>query len=162
LEQELAVGRLPKTISSGYTSKEVVADVFRSILARMSNGEALTKILKEEDQPDYCVFINWAQSSEDMYKEYARARQIQADYFADQTVEIADSETDNNRARNRMDARRWHASKIAPRKYGDRVVQEHTGEGGGPIAIASLNLKGLNDDELLAMQKMLSKATSKE
>jgi hypothetical protein len=97
-----------------------------------------------------------------MYKEYARARQIQADYFADQTVEIADSETDNNRARNRMDARRWHASKIAPRKYGDRVVQEHTGEGGGPIAIASLNLKGLNDDELLAMQKMLSKATSKE
>jgi len=156
------VGRLPKAQSSGYTSKNVDLEVFRHILWRMSNGESLTRICKEEDQPDYGVFINWAQSSEDLYQEYARARQIQSDYFADQTIEIADTETDNHRARNRMDARRWHASKIAPRKYGDRVVQEHTGHGGGPIAIASLNLKGLNDDELLAMQKMLTKAVDAE
>lgn len=156
------MGRLPKALSSGYVSKHVDLEVFRAVLQRMANGEALTKILKDDGQPEYGVFINWAQSSEELYQEYARARQIQADYFADQTVEIADSETDNNRARNRMDARRWHASKIAPRKYGDKVLQEHTGSGGGPIAIASLNLKGLNDDELLAMQKMLAKAVDAE
>jgi len=156
------LGRLPKSLSSGYISTEVDLIAFRAVLTRMSNGEALTKILKKSDQPDYCVFINWAQSSEELYKEYARARQIQADYFADQTVEISDSEKDSHRARNRMDARRWHASKIAPRKYGDKIVQEHTGEGGGPIAIASLNLKGLNDEELAAMQKMLKKAVAPE
>ncbi len=156
------MGRLPKAQSSGYVSKEIDLEVFDGILVRMANGETLTRILKEENQPDYCVFMNWVQSSEELYKKYARARQIQADYFADQTVEISDTETDNNRARNRMDARRWHAAKIAPRKYGDKVVQEHTGEGGGPIAIASLNLKGLNDDELLAMQKMLTKAVGTE
>jgi len=28
---------------------------------------------------------------------------------------------------------RWRAAKIAPRDYGERVTQELTGEGGGPI-----------------------------
>jgi len=30
---------------------------------------------------------------------------------------------------------RWRASKIAPRDYGDKVTQEHTGADGGPVQI---------------------------
>lgn len=29
--------------------------------------------------------------------------------------------------------RQWFASKMKPKKYGDRITQEHTGLGGGPI-----------------------------
>ena len=37
--------------------------------------------------------------------------------------------------------------------------KEITGSNGGPIALASVNLRGLTDEELQNMQKLLSKAT---
>lgn len=39
------------------------------------------------------------------------------------------------RDRMRMDARKWLASKIAPRHYGEKQTLEHTGEGGGPLVV---------------------------
>lgn len=36
--------------------------------------------------------------------------------------------------------------------------KEVTGQDGGPIALASVNLRGLNDKELESMQKLLDKA----
>jgi hypothetical protein len=53
---------------------------------------------------------------------------------------------------------RWRAKAVAPREYGDKVTQEHTGAEGGPITVASVNLKGLSDDELVKMQQLLAKA----
>lgn len=110
----------------GFRSDDFQEGVFKDILFRMMNGEAVTTICQDRSQPEYSVFINWVNSSPDRFQEYARARQIQADYYADETVAIADEETDNIRARNRMDARRWHASKIAPKKYGERIQNDLT------------------------------------
>lgn len=56
-----------------------------------------------------------------------------------------------------IDTRKWMLSKMLPKVYGDKVTQEHTGAGGGPIAIAGLDLKNLNDDELAKMHTLLSK-----
>ena len=50
-----------------------------------------------------------------------RAREVQADHFADEIIEIVDTEPDANRARVRMDGRKWVSSKLAPKKYGDKV-----------------------------------------
>ena len=36
-------------------------------------------------------------------------------------------------AKLRVDARKWVASKMKPKAYGDRI--QHTGEGGGPIEV---------------------------
>jgi hypothetical protein len=47
---------------------------------------------------------------------------------------------------------------MLPKIYGDKVVQEHTGPGGGPIPIAAVNLRNLKDDELEQMQQLMSKA----
>lgn len=52
---------------------------------------------------------------------YARAQEARSEGFADEIVEIADTELDYNRARNKIDARKWVASKILPGKYGDRL-----------------------------------------
>ena len=73
-----------------------------------------------------------------------RAREAQAEHWADEIIEIADDsglDVVNNgeggyridgeaiqRARLRVDARKWLMSKLAPKKYGDRVTNEHTGE----------------------------------
>ncbi len=97
---------------------------FDYIIDELSNGKALTQICKDPDMPSYSTFQKWILRDGGLFKEYARARQLQADYYADETVEIADSDPNIARARNRMDARRWHASKLAPRKYGERINQE--------------------------------------
>jgi hypothetical protein len=57
-----------------------------------------------------------------------------------------------------VDTLKWKLAKMLPKIYGDKVTQEHTGAGGGPIQMAAVNLKNLNDDELAQMQKLMSKA----
>lgn len=97
---------------------------FDFIIEELSNGVALTQICKNPEMPSFSTFQKWILRDNELFKQYARARQLQADYYADETVEIADTDPNIARARNRMDARRWHASKLAPRKYGDRISQE--------------------------------------
>ena len=50
---------------------------------------------------------------------------MQADHYADEIIEIVDTETDPVRARVRMDGRKWVASKLAPKKYGDKLETEN-------------------------------------
>lgn len=52
---------------------------------------------------------------------YAYAQQVRAEILADEVIEIADEEQDSQKARNRIDARKWYASKMQPQKYGDRI-----------------------------------------
>ena len=41
-----------------------------------------------------------------------------------------------DRTRLQIDARKWYASKLAPKKYGDKVQQEVSGPDGAPIQAA--------------------------
>lgn len=101
------------------------------------------------------IGVSWAtlaayiNASAERIEQYARAREAQADKFADEIIQISDDGTrdtyldaDGNertdqdviaRSRLRVDSRKWLASKMAPKKYGDKVVNEHTGRNGGPI-----------------------------
>lgn len=64
-------------------------------------------------------------------QQYRNARDLQSDYFLDEQIEIADGvegETENavvSAAKLRCDARRWAASKLNPKKYGDRPGDIH-------------------------------------
>ena len=89
----------------------------------------------------------------DFTEQYARAREAQADKLAEEILAIADDgrsdtyldaegneKTDNEaiqRSKLRVEARKWLASKMAPKKYGEKVTQEHTGANGGAIQVAS-------------------------
>ena len=55
------------------------------------------------------------------------AREEQADFHADEIIEIADTEPDPNKARVRIDARKWKAAKMQPKKYGDKIDLNHSG-----------------------------------
>lgn len=77
---------------------------------------------------------------------YARAREDQADTLADEILEVARSKTDpdemgkvDNGAvqekRLLVDSLKWRAAKLGPKTYGDKLQQEHTGSGGGPIQV---------------------------
>ena len=58
-----------------------------------------------------------------------------------------------------IDTRKWMLSKMLPKIYGDKVVQEHVGSGGGAIQLSAVDLRGLSDVELVQMQTLLGKAT---
>lgn len=75
-------------------------------------------------------------------EKYTRAREDQADYLVDEIIEIADEAptepiTDGlvvkydataiARNRLRVDTRKWAASKMKPKKYGDKLDLNHAG-----------------------------------
>ena len=54
----------------------------------------------------------------------ARAREAGQDALAGETIDIADEATEETvqAARLRIWARQWYASKLAPKKYGDKLA----------------------------------------
>ena len=95
----------------------------------------------------------------------ARAREARVrsarfwDEKAARVIEAAPDKFELERARELAHHYRWRAKAIAPRDYGDKVTQEHTGAGGGPIAIAAVDLRNLTDAELENMQMLMVKAS---
>jgi hypothetical protein len=121
-------------------------DLLTQIFERVANGESLNKICSEPGMPARKSFYEWVAQDETVLRRYEFAMTMRADTYAEQTIEISDDsradkyidengrEVTNhevvNRARLRVDARKWYASKLAPKKYGDKVVNEH--QGGDP------------------------------
>lgn len=93
------------------------------ICTRIAKGESLRAICRDDGMPDACTVHSWIARIEAFAKHYALAREDQADCYADEITEIADAATplDVNVARLRVDARKWVASKLKPKKYADRV-----------------------------------------
>lgn len=103
--------------------------------------------------PSRTAVLGWVLDDyEGFAGQYARAREMQAHSLADDVSEISDNgsndwmernDPDNpgwqangehlQRSRLRFDARRWAASKILPKVYGDKIQQEHTGANGAPL-----------------------------
>lgn len=73
--------------------------------------------------PGYSTFTAWLRDDIDgIQAKYARAREAQAHHMAELTLEIADDkELDPQNKRVMIDARKWYAGKMLPKKYGDRL-----------------------------------------
>jgi len=97
---------------------------------------------------------------------YARAREAQADCWASEIVDLADETlADANhvaKARLQIDARKWVACKLLPRKYGERVSAELTGTNGGSIKTEHdyAELKNLSDEDMRTMREILLRAVA--
>ena len=88
--------------------------------------------------PGHTAVWAWLDKHQEFADKYARARELQAEYYADEMVEIADSADKDTAqaARVRVDTRKWIASKLRPKKYGDLVKHEHGGADGAPIPVS--------------------------
>ena len=99
----------------------------------ISSGGSLRTICEPDDMPSKSAVFRWLGKYEEFRDQYARAKEESAELFADEIVNIADSTDDPQKARVQIDARKWVASKLKPKKYGDRVQQEISGPDGGAI-----------------------------
>lgn len=97
-------------------------DIFDKIIEDLSNGRSLTNICNDDNTPSYSTFTTWITKDENLFQEYLRARQLQADYMAEQQIDIADQEENVAKARNMIETRRWYAARLNP-KYRDRGVE---------------------------------------
>ena len=99
-------------------------DTADKICEKISGGLSLRAICAEDGMPARGTVYRWLIENADFQDQYARARDKQADYFAEEIIEIADNaEAESaavSKAKLQIDARKWAASKIAPKKYGDK------------------------------------------
>lgn len=108
-------------------SPEQSAQIKATICERISNGESLRSICADADMPAKATVLLWLNEDEAFSSQYVRAREEQADHYADEIIAIADTEEDPAKARVRVEARKWVASKLKPKKYGDRIQTDVSG-----------------------------------
>ncbi|SPA44613.1 terminase small subunit protein [Cupriavidus taiwanensis] len=130
---------------------EFSQEVADAICERIAEGESLRAICAGDDMPNKATVFRWLAADRAFSDQYARARECQADALADEIVYIADTPQMGQKSvskatgveitegdmiehrRLQVDARKWMAGKLAPKKYGDKIQQQLTGADGGPI-----------------------------
>ena len=130
---------------SKYTRK--VAD---EICRRLAEGESLRGICGDGHLPHRESVRRWLRDNEEFRRQYARAREDQADAIFEEMLEIADDARNDwmerkartakgvatdgapvlnveaiTRSRLRVETRKWMIAKLAPKKYGERVEVDH-------------------------------------
>lgn len=98
------------------------------ILDEMSKGQrSVRSICSEQGLPDRGTVFGWVLDNPEFARQFMRARELQQHSFADDIIWISDTETDQGKARTQIDARKWTASRLLPKVYGDHINHEHTG-----------------------------------
>jgi hypothetical protein len=127
-----------------------------SICSQVGDGMSLRKVCEHSDMPDMTTVFKWLRENEDFSHHYARAKEASADSHADRIGDLSErilaGEYDPQAARVAIDALKWTASKLKPKKYGDRIHTEHSG---------AVGLSDMSQDELdrkLAELKQLSES----
>ena len=132
--------RSPGLKKAGRPTKYSAA-VAQKICDLIAAGKTLKQIDEEPSLPSESTIMSWLADGahRQFLEQYARAREAYADKLAAETLEIADDSSEDlrtdpktgaeltdhevvARSRLRVDTRKWLASKLAPKKYGDKVA----------------------------------------
>lgn len=130
-----------KTAGVESTYNQAVAT---EICERIAHGQSLRKICADEHMPAVRTIFNWFHMFPEFLQQYTRAKQEQAEAFAEEILDIADESSNDfiedaatglkklnsehvQRARLRIDTRKWLMSKMMPKKYGDKLDVEQNG-----------------------------------
>ena len=134
--------------------KSRLPDSFDEFCSYIAAGGHMAAFCKERGI-SYTTILKWVALDPSKSEMYARAREDRSDFLFDEIVAISDETPvvaryqDNemvlvldaaavSRNRLRVDARKWAASKLKPRVYGNKLVVERT-----------MTLKSFSDEELL-------------
>ena len=121
--------------------KQEIADI---ICDRLMDGESLKAICSEPEMPSKVTVCKWLNRLPEFANQYSRAREVQADGMVDEMLDISDDSQNDwmtkrglqvpdneaiQRSKLRIDTRRWVASKMRPKKYGDKFGADAPAEG---------------------------------
>jgi hypothetical protein len=101
---------------------ELCAEICR----RLAQGETMQAILKEPGMPAWTTVHDWKRADESFRQALARAREQQAEVWAEEIMSISDDDLPTHeaigRARLRMQSRQWLAGKYNP-QFADKPTQ---------------------------------------
>ena len=82
------------------------------------------------DMPNESTIYQWRHRHPEFNQNYTHAKMKQADLLAEQCLTIADESTNEDycKTRLRIDTRKWLASKLLPKQYGDKLLVEQKNE----------------------------------
>ena len=119
-------------------SEEQKVKLMNEICSKISEGQAVRNVLvKYKGMPKSPTFFNWLYTNENFSKQYVRACEERAALIFEEMMIIADDQEGDtyidhndieqvnhnviNRARLRIDTRKWMLSKLQPKVYGDKL-----------------------------------------
>ncbi|MES2367686.1 MAG: DNA packaging protein [Pseudomonadota bacterium] len=133
------------------------------ICARLACGESMRAISRDDSMPCMTTLFKWLREIPAFTQQYEKAKEESADAMAEESLDIADNQVEQPlivdglplqidgkpvmvkdavsvaHAKLRIDTRKWYASKLKAKKYGDRVHTEHSG---------SIQTTDMSDEEL--------------
>lgn len=115
------------------------------ICAELALGRSLRSVCADDEMPSMTSVFNWLRIHPEFLEQYTRAKEESADALTDEMLDIADDATNDwmerknsdgsthevvdgdhiQRSRLRIETRKWIASKLKPKKYGEKL--EHSG-----------------------------------
>lgn len=119
-----------------------------AICARLSKGEPLAHICRDEDMPAVRTVSDWKRVREGFSADFARAREEGFDAIAADCLAIADETSLDtlctehgdrpntewiSRSKLKIETRLKLLAKWDPKRYGDKITQEHTGVNGANL-----------------------------
>lgn len=170
----------PKKIGRPSIFTDKLAD---QICTRIALGNSLRKVCLADDMPDITTIIAWCREKPEFSKQYDRACVDRGNHLAEEALEIADQTPETEPVRdkagevidmrlhsayvawqkNRVDARRWFASKMSPKRFGDKVQTEVSGIDGSAIKVetVALDVAILSPESRAALKAALLEMKSK-
>lgn len=122
-----------------------------AICEALIEGKSLREICRADDMPSASTVCHWLGQFPEFREQYAHAREAQADTLADEILHIADTQVVGEKRvvkpdggvevvladmiehrRLQVEARKWLAGKMKPKRYGEKV-QLGGDEDGAPI-----------------------------
>lgn len=134
--------------------------IFEAICLRVANGETLAEIAKDCGF-SRAGFYKFRNADSKRVDAYARAREDQAESWADQiladaaddskdTIDTDEGPKQNSewiaRSRLKVDARKWLMARLHPKMWGDKVEQTLRGDADAPV-VFSISIDRVNDAE---------------
>jgi uncharacterized protein YhaN len=127
-------------------TEEEKVEIAQQVFALMRKGNSAFKACQIVGIPQ-STLSEWLNNNPALVEEYTRAREDLHEYIAAEIISIADAPvgstesgaTDNGavqKQRLQIDSRKWLLSKLAPKKWGDKL--ELSGDSDRPIAIQQI------------------------
>ena len=102
-------------------------EIAQRIIDGLMDGLSLIKICEQNGIPSRRTVLYWWDANPDFCAKCARARILQADLMDDKIIDLIDQATPESAPADRVKlaALTWRASKLAPKKYGNKLDLAH-------------------------------------
>lgn len=146
-----------------------LTEVQQEICRRVMEGESVRRICMDQHMPCRATVLNWLAAEPAFRAGYAFAKQLLAETLAEEIIEISDDASSDwatgengpafdhehvQRARLRVDSRKWLAGKLAPKRYGDTSMLRVGSLEDGPA-------RQMSTDEIAVRMAAIMHAASK-